>query len=145
MNPLPQEQATSGTPTALLTTGLRDVAARIRASADPSEVAGLLAEITRDGGTLEALSDVVAAASRWAKDRPGGGYLWQPLGQAADDIWEAGADITDLPAQIRELAANPPRIRSAAARTSGATVPGPERQQPPPASIVAPQARSRGR
>ncbi|MGW3228622.1 hypothetical protein [Kitasatospora sp. NPDC001095] len=105
----------------------------------------MLTEITRDGGTLEALSDVVATASRWAKGRPGGGYLWQPLGRAADEIWEAGADIIDLPAQIRELATSPARIRSAAARTGGATAPGPERQQPPPVSATAPQARSRGR
>ncbi|MFJ9446752.1 hypothetical protein ACIRRH_33570 [Kitasatospora sp. NPDC101235] len=130
MNPLPQER-TQATSAALLTKGLREVAARIRDSTDPAEVADLLQEITRDGGTLEAVSDVVATASRWTKARPGGTYLWQPLGRAADEIWEAGADLTDLPAQIRDLAAGAARIRSAAARTTTAQAPGADRGPAP--------------
>ncbi|MFF2746454.1 hypothetical protein ACFVVA_13010 [Kitasatospora sp. NPDC058048] len=148
MNRLPQEEPAPDPPAALLTAGLREVAARIRDSADPAEVAGLLQEITRDGGTLEAVSDVVATASRWTKARPGGAYLWQPLGRAADEIWEAGADVTDLPAQIRGLTAGPARIRSAAARTT-THAPGADRVQAPPAPTAHPLTpephRSRGR
>ncbi|KQV20940.1 MULTISPECIES: hypothetical protein [unclassified Kitasatospora] len=115
------------------TAALREVASRIRDATGPAEVAALVEEITRDGGTLEALSDAVATASRWTKDRPGGAYLWQPLGRAADEIWEAGADLANLPAQLRTLSANPARIRSAAVRHSGEAAEAPPAAKPPPA------------
>ncbi|MGW3185703.1 hypothetical protein ACWDD9_41185 [Kitasatospora sp. NPDC001119] len=148
MKPQPQTPPAPDPLARVLTVHVRDVAARIRDSADPAEVAALLQEITRDGGTLEAVSDVIATASRWTKARPGGAYLWQPLSRAADEIWEAGADLTNLPAQIRDLTAGPARIRSAAARTT-TQAPGADRVQAPPAPTPPPPApeppRPRGR
>ncbi|WP_395297304.1 hypothetical protein ACF9IK_30625 [Kitasatospora hibisci] len=116
------------------TEALREVADQIRSASGPAEVAALVEEIVRDGGTLEALSDAVATASRWVKDRPGGGYLWQPLGLAADEIWQAGADLTELPPQLRALAGHPARIRSAAVRSIGTASTAQSPAQPPPAT-----------
>ncbi|MEU9074568.1 hypothetical protein AB0D22_07780 [Kitasatospora sp. NPDC048538] len=124
------------TPQVQATEALREVADQIRSASGPAEVAALVEEIVRDGGTLEALSDAVATASRWVKDRPGGGYLWQPLGLAADEIWQAGADLTELPAQLRALAGRPARIRSAAVRSIGTASPVQSPAQPPPAPLA---------
>ncbi|MFF2955694.1 hypothetical protein ACFVVU_30650 [Kitasatospora sp. NPDC057965] len=122
---------------ATATAALREVAYRIFRSSDPAEVADLVEEITRDDGTLEALSSALAAAGRWAKDRPSGGHLWQPLSRASDEIWEAGTDIAELPAQLRALPATATRVRSAAARNrvGSAVVPSPP--TPSPASVAA--------
>ncbi|MFC9327918.1 hypothetical protein [Kitasatospora sp. NPDC057015] len=117
------------------TAALREVADRIRAASGPAEVAALVEEITRNGGTLEALSDAVATASRWVEARPDGGDLWQSLGRAADEIWEAGAELGELPTQLRALPTGAARIRSASVpHAQAATTPA--TAKPPPASSV---------
>ncbi|MFD0259066.1 hypothetical protein ACFVH7_12435 [Kitasatospora indigofera] len=129
----------SVSPPAQATAALREVADRIRAASGPAEVAVLVEEITRNGGTLEALSDAVATASRWVEARPDGGDLWQPLGRAADEIWEAGAELGNLPTQLRALPAHAARIRSAAVpQAQAATAPAAAK---PPSASSAPRRR----
>ncbi|GAA2267260.1 hypothetical protein GCM10010430_60570 [Kitasatospora cystarginea] len=129
---IPMETMPPKTPQAQATEALREAADQIRGASGPAEVAALVEEVIRDGGTLEALSDVIATASRWVADRPGGGHLWQPLGLAADEIWQAGADLTEVPAQLRALASHPALIRSAAVRSIAAASAAPSPAQPPP-------------
>ncbi|GJF32645.1 hypothetical protein KNE206_53450 [Kitasatospora sp. NE20-6] len=105
------------------TAALRRLADRFRTATGPAEAAALLEEITREGGTLEALSDVLGAASRWVKDRPDTPWLWQPLALAADEIWQAGTDLTEVPGQLRTAAAKTTRIRSATPRRDVAPAP----------------------
>ncbi|MEV0188454.1 hypothetical protein AB0I39_07970 [Kitasatospora purpeofusca] len=116
---------TQPSPAVRATEALRLVCEHLRNASGPAEVADLVEAITRDGGTLEALSDALATASRWVKDAPGGNYLWQPLALAADEIWQAGTDITDTPERLRSVAARPARIRSSAARPVALPAPAP--------------------
>ncbi|MGW2540725.1 hypothetical protein ACWC5I_07595 [Kitasatospora sp. NPDC001574] len=106
------------------THALRRVCQQLRDASGPAEVAGLVEEITRDGGTLEALSDALAAAGRWVQQAPGGGHLWQPLALAADDIWQAGADIASAPEQLRSTGGRPVGIHSTSAHPASSTAAG---------------------
>ncbi|MFF2657380.1 hypothetical protein ACFVUH_08440 [Kitasatospora sp. NPDC058032] len=106
----------------------------LAATADPAAAARLIELVTADGGVLEAVSDFLGAASRWTDARTDTAHLRNRLGRAGDEVYEAGADLETVPAELRALAAraaspSPARPRTAVVSAAPAA---PRQAAPPP-------------
>ncbi|MFB7672699.1 hypothetical protein ACFC26_14940 [Kitasatospora purpeofusca] len=107
------------------TAALRQLTDTLSRTADPVQAARLIEQVTGPQGTLDALSDFLGTASRWAGASPTVAHLREPLSRACQDVYEAGAGLDTVVADMRAVKARSVRVRTPAARPGGAVVPAP--------------------